>query len=228
MILKQIYLYPDLVEFHNRAKDTSIIRDQTRHICNYLERQLSSLKFNSEKFNKICIIGYSNPQNEMYVASTNALAVPIGFDIDHCRSTPKELLARYYIDLLIDGLKKASSAFDIPLDHLLEWLDDFKAGGLRNEWVFKDKNFRHIGIRCRLDCSMTLDEFKLKLHASKKERTVFERVILITPPDEVAFHYRFKDILIEDEKLVITTRINTGGERILYSAPLSELQSMAD
>jgi len=106
MILKQIYLYPDLVEFNIRSKDASIIRDQTRHICNYLERQLLKLKFNSEDFNKICIIGYSTPKSEIYIASTRALAVPISFDIDHCRSLPTDSVANYYIDLLIAGLKK--------------------------------------------------------------------------------------------------------------------------
>lgn len=227
MILKQIYLYPDLVEFQGRSQDVAIVRDQTRHICNFLERQLATFKFNCEKFNKICIIGCSAPLRAMYLVSSNALAVPVVFDIDRCRAIPAHLLAAYYIDLLVIGLTRAASELAIPLDDLLRWLDAFKAGGYRNAWTFKDKNFRHAGIRCRLDCSMTLDAFTLKLHVSKKGETICDRVILVTPPDEVAFHYRFKDVIIEDDKLMVTTKITVGDGHILYSVPLSELTAGA-
>jgi hypothetical protein len=225
MILKQIYLYPDLVEFNSRSEDVSVVRDQTRHICNYLERQLDSLKFDSGGFNKVCIVGYGNPSSEMYVASTKALAVPVAIDMDYCRSVSNDTLVSYYIELLTFGLKKASLEFNIPLGHFLQWLDDFKAVGYRNEWVFKDKKIRNLGIICRLNCVMTLEEFNLSLQVTNSSGVIYDRVILTTPPDEVAFHYRFKDVLVEGDNLVVVTKFDVGDDRILYMVSLSELLS---
>ncbi|WP_080684749.1 hypothetical protein [Pseudomonas brassicacearum] len=43
MILKEIYLYPDLGEFSDEIIHP--FRDQSRSICNFLERSLSAEKF---------------------------------------------------------------------------------------------------------------------------------------------------------------------------------------
>ncbi|MGZ0077873.1 hypothetical protein [Methylomonas sp. YC3] len=84
MILKNIFLYPDLVEFANREQDLLIVKDQTRHLCNYLERRLAVLKFHADGFNRICVIGKSQPQ-EMHINSSSVLAVYIPFNMEEFR-----------------------------------------------------------------------------------------------------------------------------------------------
>ena len=216
MILKHLYLYPDLVEFNTRLDDLHVVRDQTRHICNFIERQLAQYKFSAEGFSRICVIGCSNSQKEMYIHSSQALSVPIQFDMNECRSVPKHKLGDYYAELLKTGLVRCATKYSIPLNEMLGWIDSLKGNDYRNEWTFKEKTFRKYGIKCRLDCVLTIDEFKLRLSINKKEENLFDGIILTTPPDEISFHYRFKDIAIEGDKVVVTDRI--GGA--LFSATI--------
>jgi len=106
---------------------------------------------------------------------------------------------------------------------MLHWLEELKKNGYRNKWLFKEKTFRQFGIKCRLDCELTLDVFTLRLHITKEDKVLFDKKILTTAPDEVAFHYKFKDIIIEGDHLVVTTRSNTEDDRVRYKIPLSAL-----
>lgn len=224
MILKHIYLYPDLVEFADRKDDLAVVRDQTRHVCNYLERQLAALKFQVSGFNRICVIGYTNPATaEMYVNTSHALSVPIEFDMDKCRATPPHLLGDYFANQLAIGLRRCASEYLIPLNEMLGWLADLKAKGYRNEWTFKEKSFRQFGIACRLECSMSLDEFSLRFRVERKGSMLFDQVILTTPPDEIAFQHRFKDIVVEGGYLAVTTKLHGEDHRILYKIALSTI-----
>lgn len=206
MILKSIFLYPDLVEFSTREKDLLAVRDQTRHICNYLDRRLPTLKFQADGFNRICIIGQTHP-HETHINSSSVLAVYIPFDMDACRSVPQSELSDYYAGLLKIGLEKCYTTHKIPRDELLFWLEEMKRDNYRNEWTFKGKTFREHDIRCRLDCSLTIENFTLRLKISRKDIEVFDEVILTTPPDEIAFHHKFKDLFIENGNIVVTTRL---------------------
>jgi hypothetical protein len=225
MILKQIYLYPDLGEFAGCPQDLLAVRDQTRHICNYLERQLASLRFDAAGFNKICVIGYSIPPAEMLINTCQSLSVPIEFDMSACRRIPRDLLGDYYAGLLAGGLRKCSSRYEIPLDEMLGWLTCLKQQGYRNEWMFKERTFRQHGLKCRLHCALTLDAFALRLQIARQGCVLFDEAILTTPPDEIAFGRRFKDIVLEGDHLTVTTKLHTEDRRVLYKIALSALPS---
>lgn len=222
MILKHIYLYPDLVEFAARKDELLTIRDQTRHICNYLERQLVPLKFEADGFGRICIVGSSNP-GDMYINTSHVLSVPVFFDLDACLSVPLGFRDDYYVQLLNTGFRRCASKYRIPLNELLGWSEDLKRNGYRNEWTHKERMFRQFGIKCQLNCLLTQDAFTLRLVVTNKTgNTLHDRVILTTPPDEIAFQHRFKDVAIEGERLVVTTRLYGEEQRLLYSVDLSE------
>jgi len=219
MVLKQIYLYPDLVEFNTRPDDLIIIRDQTRSICNFLERQLAKRKFKTEGFKRICIIGYSNLQEEIYINSCQVLSVPILFNMDECRQTPQCKLDDYYAELLIVGLKRCATKYQIPLDDMLVWLDDLKQNGYINKWTFKEKTFRELGIKCRLQCMLTKEAFTLRLDINSKGSSLFDEVILTTAPDEIVFYHQFKDIMVKNDEVVVTDRL--GG--VLFRISIRQL-----
>jgi hypothetical protein len=161
------------------------------------------------------VIGQTKPQSAC-IASTATLAVHIPFDMDECRSVPRDELSNYYAALLKTGLEKCASEYRIPVDELLSWLQEMKQDGYRNEWTFKDKLFRSKGIRCRLTCGMDLDKFTLRLTIFNKDAPVLDTIILTTPPDEIAFHYKFKDVVIEGEHVVVTTRLHGESEKVLF------------
>jgi hypothetical protein len=219
MILKSIFLYPDLVEFAARREDLALVKDQTRHIGHYLGRKLASLKFQTDGFDRVCVIGKKDPQ-ETYVNSSSVLSVYVPFDMDQCRQLPREKLSDYYASLYESGLQKAAITHLLPSTPLLAWLKELKQNDYRNDWLHKEKTFKTYGIKCALSCSMTLDKFTLTLNVTKNGVRCFDEVILTTPPDEVAFHYKFKDLLIEDAHVIVTTNLKSESERILFKMPI--------
>jgi hypothetical protein len=58
---------------------------------------------------------------------------------------------------------------------------------------------------------MNMDAFHLDLEIARKERVIFRDTILKTPPDEVAFHHKFKDIVIGQESVRVTSRMPSDG-----------------
>jgi len=56
----------------------------------------------------------------------------------------------------------------------------------------------------------------LRLNVSKKGIDLFSELILTTPSDEIAFQYKFKDVLIENDNIVVITRLNSESERVLF------------
>ena len=60
MILREIYLYPDLTAYPREF--TSNVRFATRSVCNYLERcWLKPLKLQGD-FKRVCVIGSAVPR----------------------------------------------------------------------------------------------------------------------------------------------------------------------
>jgi hypothetical protein len=219
MILKSIFLYPDLAEFSARRDDLALVKDQTRHIGHYLGRKLADLKYQTVGFDRVCVIGKKNPQ-ETYVNSSSVLSVYVPFDMDQCRQLPREKLSDYYAALYVSGLKEAAAKHRLPITEMLAWLQELKQDNYRNEWLHKEKTFKTYGVKCALSCSMTLDKFALTLSVSKNGVRCFDKVILTTPPDEVAFHYKFKDLLVEDGQIIVTTSLKSETERVLFKMPV--------
>jgi hypothetical protein len=53
-------------------------------------------------------------------------------------------------------------------------------------------------------------------------KEVFNDIVLRTDPDEVAFHYRFKDIIIEKDTIIVTSKNSTN--LLEYSLETKELK----
>jgi len=63
---------------------------------------------------------------------------------------------------------------------------------------------------------MDLDKFTLRLTIFNKDAPVLDKIILTTPPDEIAFHSKFKDVVIEGEHIVVIARLHGESERVLF------------
>ena len=218
MILKKLFLYPDLVEFVARKPDVQLIRDQTRYVCNYIERRLSEIRFNADGFAKICIVGGHG--GEVSVNSSSALVSYVPFDIDECLSINKQERGIYYSELLRKGLRRCSTAYDIPEKEIILWLDEFHKLNYRNEWIYQVKSSKKHAIVAALHCNLTIDNFVLNLMIQKNGVDVTSKNILKTSPDEVEYHYKFKDIRIEGDEIIVTTRLHDKDKGILYRMPI--------
>lgn len=220
MILNNIFLYPDLVEFNDRNEDLTIVRNQTRHICNYLARNLQKLKFQVNGFNRICIIGMNDPKG-IYINSSSVLSVGVPFKMDECKEIKRKDLGDYYSSLIKIGLNDCAQVYKLPIEEMFFWLEELKKNNYKNEWIFKDKTFRKYNLKCQLKCAIDLDKFTLTLVVYRKNEEIFNEIILETLPDEIIYHYKFKDVNIIQDTITVTTRLNE--DKVLFQLPLHPL-----
>lgn len=204
MKLRQIYLYPDLV--HYPKEITGKFRDQSRSLCNYLERQIRPLSFEAEGFMKLCVIGMPNPAAGSSVNSSGALLIEVAFDPGEYLSVPRDSLNEYFIGMLTAGFGKAREL--IPETKLLESIESFRAKGYLNEWTAKKKTFKSLGLKASLRCALTIDAFALSLVIERGSEIVFDKQILSTEPDEIVFESKFKDIVERDGELTVIDKFD--------------------
>ena len=206
MILKEIYLYPDLVEYENNTVHT--FRYQSRSICNYLERTLKKIKFNTDGFKRICFIGKSTPSEIAYVNSSNILIVEIPFDEKQYISLDKSQLNTFFSKLLIAGIYKCQKFYAIPSDKLIGSTEEFIKNNGINRWTFKKKLIKNYNIKCILNCQLTIEAFYLNLEVIKEKKVVFNHQILSTVPDEIVFSSKFKNIELIGEYILILDKFD--------------------
>jgi hypothetical protein len=217
MILKEIYLYPDLVDFHEDVVNP--FRDQSRSICNYLERQLKPIKFKTEGFKRICFIGKTNPEPGHFINSSNVLIVEVRFDEQKYKTLGTDQLNEFFYEMLKSGIEKCQEQCDISGGALLDALKSFQENGWQNKWIFKEKSIKAKGVKCALECELTINNFQLHLVFYRLKERILSRKILTTEPDEIVFSHLFKDISIDGEILVILDRFGNA----IYSEKLENL-----
>ena len=104
MILKELYLYPDLVEFPDEIVHP--FRDQSRSICNFLERELQTIRFSADGFKRICIVGKSSPSTESFINSSKVLIVEVPFDENDYKKLERAQLNTFFAQMLVAGIEK--------------------------------------------------------------------------------------------------------------------------
>ncbi|MCS0628935.1 hypothetical protein NX786_06270 [Telluria mixta] len=201
MKLTGIYLYPDLVEYRSDA--ALAFRNQTRFLCNYVQRHLAARKLHAEGFNRICVVCKSAPAELTYKNTSNALTAEVQFDIAEYATVADERLPEYFIGLLEAGIAKCSKDQHVPAEYFHDAIQSFRAEHYRNEWVFLEKTFRAEGVKCRLKCKLDRSYFRLTLEIDRRGHIIFSQEILRTLPDEVMYAHRFKDIKLDGETLVV-------------------------
>lgn len=177
---------------------------RTRFIGNYLRRQLRSLHFEPQGYKRLLIYACQELPATNHIFNDH-LCVCISFDKDKYDKLTKEDLPDSFIEMFLSGIKKAQQTHKVPEDFLLNILSDFRNNNYKNEWLFKSKNFKEIGVKAVLNCEMTIEKFSLTLNLFRGKEIVFSEEILETLPDEICYHYRFKDIVFENNKIKITS-----------------------
>jgi len=217
MKLTGMFLYPDLVEYRSGAAQE--FRNQTRFICHYLQRHVAARKVQTEGFNKICVVCKRAPAERAYKNSSNALISEVGFDMGAYEQLAAEQLPEYFIALLEAGLAKCSQEQHISNEYFQEAIQSFRADHYKNEWVYAEKTFRAAGIQCRLRCALDLSDFRLTLEIEHNGALVFSQEILSTLPDEIAYAHRFKDIVLDDDAVIVRDKFG----QPLVAVPLGDL-----
>lgn len=190
-------------------------RKKSLYITNYIEREcLKNIKFHSEDFNRIGI--NLNYEDESPYIFNNTLIIPVFFDKAlYDRQKSKYEFQLYIIQILHSAFQKAVGLYNIPVNEMLASLDILRDNNFGNEWIYKQKIDKTRKLRVELHCSLTIKEFQLTFIVRKGNETLFKDIVLTTEPDEIAFGYRFKDIQIDNEKIIVTSSIS--GNLLVYS-----------
>ncbi|QPJ60557.1 MAG: hypothetical protein G3M70_01105 [Candidatus Nitronauta litoralis] len=218
MILKDIYLFPDRADFDNK-KVSYPFKLQARSLCVYLERQLKTIKFKTNDFNRVCFVGCKTPNPKGFVNSCNVLGIEIDFDEKKYNSLNDEELNPFFIDMLTKGIEKCEKQYDFPGRELKGWMEDFRKEGFVNNWVFKTRLFRSIGLKCSLICDLTLYAFQMKLIIKRGKIVIFDQEIKKTEPDDVIFKYLLKDIKLIENYIVVIDKL----DKTIFEIPVQEL-----
>ena len=204
MILRSIYLNLERRDYPNEFGYRFMCR--SRCLCNFLGRLLKSKSIKTEGFNRIVIVGARDRTSTVIVNSCSVASVALPFDEARYRELDGDALQEFFIGMLRDGLTFFATEHRMVADAIHEGIELFRASRYRNEWTHKNRMFRHLGLTAALQCQLTLERFSLTLVVRSRGREVLCREILSTDSDEVAFDYRFRDVAIEDGKLVVLSK----------------------
>lgn len=214
MILKNIYLFPELSDYGREI--TYPFKEQTRSLCNFIERRLKEIKYLTEGYKTVCFVGKKKPSEDFFINSSGSLCIDVYIDTDKYKSYQIKDLNVYFIEVLKDGLNKKGVSDYLPIDEILSAINDFESQGYVNEWLYKRKVFKKVDLECSLLCNHSITDFELRLVVLHKGNVFFNDVILRTPPDELAYHYKFKDILFDDNTIVVTTKLHAKPDDVLF------------
>ncbi|AOR63385.1 hypothetical protein [Pectobacterium wasabiae] len=212
MILKHIYLFPELDDYGKEI--TYSFKEQSRSICNFLERKIKDLKYSSEGFRAVCFVGKKHPSKDVFVNSSNVLNIDVYIDENRYKITSIDYLNSYFIEIIKSGLSKCGDI--LPITEITSALHEFENSGYVNEWVHKKRFFKKQNITCSLVCNHSIEDFQLSLKIMRADDIIFNEVILITPPDELSYHYKFKDILINNSEVIVTTKLHSEPDNIFF------------
>lgn len=193
---------------------------RSRCLCNFIERKIKKDKIELVDSTKLVITGCETSESYYRVNSSKIACFTVLFD----KASYDKLHEDVQIHNFIVNFAKSSIRF-LPesrkdgIDAILALINEFEECGFVNQWTHQTKKLRKYKIKATLECSLTLESFQLKLRIICDEKEVFSKVILQTDPDELAFHYKFKDIKIENNILVVTSRVGNN----LFEIPLEEL-----
>jgi hypothetical protein len=203
MILRTLYLQ----NLDPRIESYDFLKE-SRHICNYLERGvLKAIKYKAD-FGRICISLTEADPPTTVLNSSNVLCVGMPFDLDEYESFSRKERSQYYSLKLKQGLEKCNCTHSIPLSEILQGLKDHQDLGWHNEWVHRKRHFRERKVVASLTCNLTIDSFELTLQVWRDGSLVYNKVVLETDPDEIAFGYRFKDIELKRGRLIVTSKVS--------------------
>ncbi|WP_026711854.1 hypothetical protein [Flavobacterium filum] len=219
MILYYISLglnYRDYITKDNELRFE--FQKKTSFINDYFSKKVRKLKFQTDgTFNMISISVSEFEFNSVNYVPLNVLEVNIEFDRSKYESIKNSLDCSYYLEILEQGFKKASEIKSIPLNELLELIEEFKNDGYKNKWTHKKKHFKNEDLEIILNCEYTSLYFELTISINQisKKKKLLSGVIIRTEVGVSIHEGMYKDIIIQDNHIIITDK--TDKSRVLIN-----------
>jgi hypothetical protein len=215
MLLKTIPIFLNVVDYKNPLGSEFLFG--THYLTSFLSRKLRPLKFKSDGFFQICIEGCREP-GPCRIVNRSAL-VPLHFDRPAYEALSPDECHGFRVKMATEGIRKCSSAFDIPAEQILAFVQEFVDGNYVNHWVHRRQRLRP-GLWATLKCEVSPERFRLRLELSSKSGVFFDEQILETLPDSLIYKYQFVGASLEGKNVVV---VNKFGDPI-YQTPVPASQ----
>lgn len=179
----------------------------SRFISNYLSIQVRKLKFETDgTFHMLGVSPSLDIKNVCRIVGEKSLQARISFNKEVYVQMSEIEKHEYYLQLLEEGYKVCIKHKKIPLEQLLKLHQDFRNNGYKNEWLHKKKKFKEQGIEVSMNCFFTSIDFQLIMSVFdiKNKIELVSGTVIRTLPNEVCFDSLFKDVIIENDELLIT------------------------
>ena len=207
MILKSIYFNLNRDDYPNNYGYSLMLL--SRHFCNYLEREvLKKTKTKTENFGRWVINLKRHPTKEIWVNSEKVLVQELAFDKEKFESTKLNNVSEYFIETFIEALERVPIEFKLPKVELIDGINRFKNSNFKNSWIHKKKLSKDRVFQTILNCELTPKNFALDIEILKNKKSIFSKQLLKLDPDPVAYNYRFKDIIYNENKVIISSKIS--------------------
>jgi hypothetical protein len=190
----------------------------TRFISNYFSKAIRKYNYKTDgTFNMISIALL--PQERIEITNIKAIDVLktyLPFNQKRYEQEKGTETCNYYLEVLEEGLRKASEHKKIPLEMLLGLITDFKLGGCKNEWIHKKKRFKEEDLEVILFCEFTTNYFQLrvKINQLSAKKELVNGIVIKTEPDEVLFEKMYKDVIIEKNIII---KDNSDSPRVIIN-----------
>lgn len=217
MLLRYIALCLEYDDYERNYRSDFLFR--SRYLGNFVTRRVAPLRFKTDGFGRIVISGCCEPIEACPIVGDNAANATVLFDQQRYESLAPAECHEFFIGMLLEGVEKCARFHQIPLSEMKSAIDDFRAGGYRNEWIFKKKLLRPVGLQASLNCSLDMEKFILTLKLERKGVALYDAPILQTKPDEIIFAHKFKDVVLEGQTVVVKSK----SDKTTFSLDLSTL-----
>jgi len=225
------------IDFHLRSEENNIaynydLKKKSRHIFNYIERNcLKQLKFETINYSGIIIdLRYGYEDRFIYniepsLSPTKCIVCVLPFNKSKYDNLKTDDEFRYFFyECLLEAFKQVNGKFIIPEKEILDSYQALKCNDFLNEWLHKKKIDKKRKIEVKLICILAIDKFQLRFIVTLTDEVVFDEIVLETEADEVAFYWQFKDILIEETKIIITKKY--AGNLLEYSLNINQITTI--
>lgn len=189
----------------------------SRYISNYLSKAVRTLKIEMDEPIKMLSVDIVNGQEQIRMLAEDVLDIKVRIDESELVSffQTKDLRTRSEIclSLIERGYQIASREHNIPIEALMSLHSQFRSGGYKNEWLFKELHIKERRMKIALTCSFTSYDFSLNLECTDKDTGQLLAIgpVIRTAPDEVCYDHLFKTVTVNKHDIILNYFLGNPG-----------------
>jgi hypothetical protein len=199
--------YYEYIENQNELRYE--FQQRTDFISDYFSKAIRKLKFKTDgTFKMISIEANESKIKPCSIVPVDVLKVELLFDRKRYEKIRGTKDCSYYLEILEQGFKSASTFKPIPLETLLNLIEEFKANDCKNEWLHKKRRFKEEDLEVILTCEFTTNYFQLvaTINQISTKKELVKGVVIRTETGVSIHEGMYKDVIVKNDEIIITDK----------------------